>query len=142
MVMTLLEEGAYRRLLDFAWREGSIPTDPRKLSALLKGMSTKDVEKVWPAISDQWEPHPTLPERVVNPRQEQQRQDLASFKAERSESGKRGAQARWKRDSANGSAIHEPMADDSTTSASATASATEHHSVFTDVNTGDWEPPF
>lgn len=46
-VMTLEEEGAYRRALDFCWLDGSIPSDPAALAMMVgKGCSEAIARKV------------------------------------------------------------------------------------------------
>ncbi len=45
-LMTLEEEGAYMRAVAYCWREGSIPTDEKLLSRLLKNASEEVVRVV------------------------------------------------------------------------------------------------
>lgn len=49
MRMTLAERGAYRDLLDYCYREGSIPDDPDMLCKLLL-CSREELDQVWPAV--------------------------------------------------------------------------------------------
>src|ERR1041385_1776135 len=50
-LMTIAQEGAYRRLLDHQWWEGSIPSDLRALAQLTKTTPEAFAADFWPAIS-------------------------------------------------------------------------------------------
>jgi len=50
VLMTLEEEGAYRRLMDYCWLQGSIPDDTKSLSMLCKGISVERMAVLWSAI--------------------------------------------------------------------------------------------
>lgn len=76
--MTLAQQGAYMRLLAYAWWNGGIPSDPRDVERLvaasLDGSMEPDFEYVWqPPLTECWEPHPTDPTLLVNPQQEADR---------------------------------------------------------------------
>src|SRR6185312_15013477 len=43
------QRGLYRELLDYCYREGSLPADPRKL-AIIAGCSTGEFDRAWPVV--------------------------------------------------------------------------------------------
>lgn len=93
MLMELAEVGAYIRLICVCWKEGSIPTDMRKLAKLV-GTAPKEMERVWPAVAPCFDPHPVIADRLVHPRLERERRKQAAHKQKMSEAGRRGADAR------------------------------------------------
>ena len=115
------EYGFYARCLNHSWINDGLPGELSDISRVT-GRTLKYVRTVWLRVGDCF---PLYEDgRRRNPRQESQRKASEKFKAERSESGKNGAHNRWhKNGSANGSAIKEPMANDSFASASASSSA-------------------
>jgi uncharacterized protein YdaU (DUF1376 family) len=129
MLMDNRQFGAYVHLLNHGWIHGGIPSEIAAQAHLVKETSARWA-KMWPLIAPCWQPHPSDPARLVNPRQERERTGQAKHKSERSDSGKRGAEKRWlsyattdgsANGSANGSAMQQPMANDSSASASASA---------------------
>ena len=80
------------------------------------------MSKVWPGVSSTFKRNDDG--LLFNARLERSRAEQQGFKAERSQSGKRGAATRWAR-SHDGSAIKQPLANDSSSSASASSSAKE-----------------
>jgi uncharacterized protein YdaU (DUF1376 family) len=87
-MMTLAEEGAYRRLLDFCWINGSVPADPQKAARLIgKGCS---VEIAKTAL-EMFEVHPTDPEKMIHERLEIEREKQES----NSEARRKASAARW-----------------------------------------------
>jgi uncharacterized protein YdaU (DUF1376 family) len=89
--LTLEEKGAHIDLLALAWLDGGIPTDAGRLARILR-VSPRQFAKLWPAVAERWHPEG---DRLVNRKMEEYRGELASFKAERSEAGRRGAEKRW-----------------------------------------------
>ena len=86
--MSLAEEGAYRRLIDFCWLNGSIPADPIRASRVVgKGCTREITEAVLPMFT----PDPNDPTRLVHDRLEEERcrQEERSIKCSAS------ANARW-----------------------------------------------
>lgn len=76
--MSLAEEGAYRRLIDFCWLNGSIPADPIRASRVVgKGCTREITEAVLPMFT----PDPNDPTRLVHDRleEERRRQEEATF---------------------------------------------------------------
>ncbi len=112
-MMTLTEEGAYRRLMDYEWLSESLPNDHEKLARLCR-VSLEQFEEMWPAIAPCFK---ITPEKITHSRLAKERRKQKSFKKTKSDAGKRGAKARWGKDK-NGSAINSPMAKDSSPSPS------------------------
>ncbi len=121
-LMTLEEEGAYNRLMDHCWLEGDIPDDPALLRALCKHIPQKRMERIWECLRPRFRPRPKKPGRMVHPRLEIERRKQDEHKKARSRAGTRGAKARWEKEE-NGSAIVLPMAKDSSSPATASATA-------------------
>lgn len=92
-LMSCEQIGAYIQLLCCHWREGSVPADVGKLALLVRLPGPHFARKVWPAVSPCFVPGPEG--RLINPRMDRDRQRLEAHRAERSESGKRGNEARW-----------------------------------------------
>lgn len=69
--MTLEEEGAYRRALDFCWLHGTLPNDAERLARIIgKGASTT----LATVVQSMFEPDPNDPSRLIHPRLEEERQ--------------------------------------------------------------------
>lgn len=71
--MTYEQRGIYLELLAMAWLEGSIPEDQERLRRMV-GLSASRWAKVWPLVSECWEPREGDSGRLVNPRQEHERE--------------------------------------------------------------------
>ena len=93
-VMTPAEAGAYIRLICTCWIEGSVPTDIRRL-APLAGMTRPEMEEAWPSLAACFDPHPTEPDRLIQPRVEKERMKQATYKDQMAKAGKKGARRRW-----------------------------------------------
>lgn len=93
MFLSYESKGAYIDLLAHAWLEGSIPADLAKVGIILRDREVAD--RVWPELAQFWAPHPTLPGRLVNRRQEDERQALEEHQRRQSEHGRAGNQKRW-----------------------------------------------
>lgn len=78
-MMTLEEEGAFRRLLDHHYREHSIPADAEELRRLCKWITPSRFRKIWERIGKCFVPKPGDPSRLVNSRAEEQRRALDDF---------------------------------------------------------------
>lgn len=111
-LLTLEQEGAYIRAMSYSWRNGSIPKEPDRLSALIgKGCTPAIAE----AIARLFVPHAD-PTRLVHPRHLKEKQKQEEFHNKMSEFGKKGATARWHSTNSDGvghsQAIARPMAFD------------------------------
>jgi uncharacterized protein YdaU (DUF1376 family) len=89
-LMTLEEEGAYIRALAYCWREGSIPADPARLSLLLKGASNQTVR----VVQERFNQHPTMIDRLVHQRLEQEREKQRAWREKSAEGGKKSGKVR------------------------------------------------
>lgn len=88
---TLEEEGAYIRLLCFAWREGWIPACPQKCAVLIGKGATEMLARV---VQGWFKQHPTDASKLVHERMERDREKQASWRAKSSEGGKKSAEKR------------------------------------------------
>ena len=86
--------GCYVALLRHAWREGSIPDNPGLLLVLSRCRDRQELDRVWPAVSRCFVP--AEPGRLVNPRQERERQKMMEI----SEANKKAINTRWERERA------------------------------------------
>lgn len=129
VLMTNQEIGCYIKLLCYCWREGSIPSDTDKIARLC-GEDGSAMAQLWLAIGKCFELAITDPSRLVHPRLEAERKKQEEYRKERSESGKKGAKAKWGAASGeDGSAIKEPiaqpMANDGSSSSSSSSIKTK-----------------
>lgn len=128
-LMSLAEEGAYRRLLDHQWLHGSIPGDVESLARICKNTPVKEMRKIWAKIEPCFIRMEGQPPRYQNRRLERVRNERKSFINKQSENGKKGAEARWKGKhgdgGANGGAMPSPVATESPAFATASATAVE-----------------
>lgn len=123
-MLSWASRGLYMELLCYCWREGWIPSDS---SAIAQLCGCHDLAIVEPCIQ-LFDVHPEHPGKLIHKRLEAEKRKQDAHKTERSESGKRGAKARWGKGkklshgsangSANGSAIKEPMAKNGSSSSS------------------------
>jgi len=86
--MSLAEEGAYRRLLDYCWLNGSVPSDERRCARLIGKGATPEMAKY---ILEMFIPHPTDPDKKIHDRLESERIKQESNSKVR----KLAAEARW-----------------------------------------------
>lgn len=92
--MSLAEEGAYRRLIDYCWLNETIPNDPTRCARLIgKGATTK-IAKVCLEMFTQ---HPTDPSLMVHDRLEQEREKQRRNK----EARRLAADIRWAKEHPN-----------------------------------------
>lgn len=93
-LMSLEEEGAYIRLLAFAWLSDGdgIPVDDRGRAAVLK-VPEKKAAALWKTLARHWEPNADGT-GLVNPRQEKQRQEYDELVEKRRKAGLASAAAR------------------------------------------------
>lgn len=131
--LSLAEEGAYRRAMDYCWLQGSIPADPTKLSVLI---GKKCTAKIAAAIVHLFEPHPIEKGRLIHDKQELQRESQRAFRDEQARKGKQGGLAAAKQRPSSGLPPVEPGLSRGIArvgialhSASATASASTENTV-------------
>jgi uncharacterized protein YdaU (DUF1376 family) len=88
--MSLAEEGAYRRLLDFCWLGGSIPADEKRCARLIGKGATPEIAKV---CLEMFSPHPEDESKMIHDRLEVERAKQES----NSKARQQAAKARWKK---------------------------------------------
>lgn len=129
-MMTLEEEGAYNRLIDITWLEGSIPDDDEALSKACKNCSL-DVIRV---VKKCFTAHPTEPGKLVHPRLDKERIKQAEWSKKSSEGGKKSAESRRNKKKTNrdtqakgGSKMVEPNVNSSFPSSSPSSDLKENN---------------
>lgn len=86
-LLTLTEEGAYRRALDFCWLHGSVPADPKKLSALIgKGCTPNHAKK----IKEFFTLMDGFPDKMIHDRLEKERTKQKRFSKTQYQNGIKG----------------------------------------------------
>jgi hypothetical protein len=138
MVMTLAQEAAYMRAIWCCWQEGSLPGDMKKLAAICgKNMAVGTFERqIWPALQPCFTltPKPNtlldpksegeMRPRWVHKRVESIREETERRASKFRESGKLGAEGRWKKNLCqDGVAIDTPMANTCLSSSSSSSSS-------------------
>lgn len=93
LAMNLAEVGLYQLALNEAWKRGSIPADPKELAVLIRRKSA-EVCKAWPKVLPCWIQN-CVPGRLVNPRQEKEREIAANRSTAAADYGRKGAEKRW-----------------------------------------------
>jgi len=118
-------KGLYVDLLCYCWREGYIPADSTAIAQLCGCHDLAMIEQCLElfCVTDD-------PTKLNHKRLEKERVKQNDHRNERSESGKKGAKARWNKgkqqktkqdSSANGSAIKQPLAKNGSSSSTATS---------------------
>lgn len=86
--MSLAEEGAYRRLLDFCWLNGNVPAECKRIAKVIGKGCTTEVADV---VRQMFSPDPNDPECLIHDRLEIEREKQQANSAAR----KLAAAARW-----------------------------------------------
>lgn len=92
-LLTLAEEGAYRRALDKAWMIGSIPANARDAAAVIGNRCTV---KIAERVLTMFTADPKRPDRMINIRLEKVRKEQEKKYKKRSRAGKENIGKRWK----------------------------------------------
>lgn len=102
-LLSLAEEGGYRRALDRAWMIGSVPANPKDCAAVIgNGCTPKIAGKVLTMFVSM----PDRPDRMINVKLEKVREEQRKKYKKRSKAGKENAIKGWKqRASANGNGM-------------------------------------
>lgn len=132
------EECWYRRALDFAWKDGGVPSDPEKFAKRIgKGCTKKAAEMI---LGTFFVVDPKRPDIALNKKQEKIRKEHTVFRKKKSEAGKKGMEKRWKSNkhtssgdnSVNNTAITQPITNHITkhnlSSSSSSSSSREEES--------------
>jgi len=117
-VMTDQEVGAYMKLLCHQWVNHGIPADQSRIEHLVSS-SGDDFKEVWMTLKSKFKKGDNG--KLYNPRLEEIRAELKSYKQQKSDAGSAGAAARWeghvkkgdKDSETNGNAIAEDTAGES-----------------------------
>lgn len=131
ILMSNREIGCYIKLLCICWREGSIPNEINKIAKIC-GENNSEMAELWLAIKPCFRSAINDQEKLINPRLDEERKKQNKFKKERSETGKKGAKARWNKGSGDNELaiaeplpqpLAEPMANDGSSSSSLSLSS-------------------
>lgn len=95
MLMTLEQEGAYSKLLDHQWKNGSIPNDLTTLAKICKNVDRETMERIWVLVRLCFEPVPGFPTRLFNPVLEEIRASKQAKWKGNSEKASFAANTRW-----------------------------------------------
>jgi uncharacterized protein YdaU (DUF1376 family) len=87
--MTLEQEGAYRRLLDYEWMDGYIPDDVPSLARLCR-VTPRKMVAIWKAIKDCFVSLPECKTRLINLKLEKVREEKLAFRNDKSRAGHLG----------------------------------------------------
>lgn len=88
-VMTLEQEGAYRRLLDHEWQEGAIPDDVEALARICR-TTAQHMEKLWKTVRKCFTKNPAEPDTLINQKLEKVRAEKLKFQAKNQANGAKG----------------------------------------------------
>lgn len=88
---SLEEEGAYIRLLCFAWREGWIPSCPKRCAVLIGKGATEMLARV---VQGWFNQHPDDAEKMIHLRLEAERQKQLKWREKSAEGGRKSASKR------------------------------------------------
>jgi uncharacterized protein YdaU (DUF1376 family) len=107
--MTLEEIGAYTLLLCHSWLNGSIPSDTAKMARLCR-VTPEKMATLWESLRHCYSVANGTADRLINPRQEEDRKKLLAAIEKRADAGRKGAENRWGKGKAkNGNAIDLPL---------------------------------
>lgn len=90
VLMTIEQEGAYRRLLDHQWLHGSIPADVAALAALCKKIPRGRMKKIWSAVAPCFMSVEGDHSRLVNAKLERIRQEAQDYRDGQRRAGRLG----------------------------------------------------
>jgi len=126
VLMNNTEVGCYIKLLCYCWKQGSIPDDINKIAKLC-GETEESMAQLWIAIRCCFK-NSEVGGRLMHQRLEKERKKQIEFREERAESGRKGAEIRWK-NKKNGSAIAKPIAKPIAKNGSSSSSSSNTYSV-------------
>lgn len=93
MLLTPEQEGIFHRLLRRAWMNGSIPDDEIKLASICR-VTKLQMHRAWPAIRPLWYESPTETGRLLNAKQESEREWTRGYSTRQAERGSLGGKAK------------------------------------------------
>jgi len=89
--MTLEERGAYITLLAWSWEHGPVPSDPKRIAAIL-GVEKRQASRIWSEIAHKWTRDAA--QNFVNKRLESVRADSDTYRAKQAAKGRASAASR------------------------------------------------
>jgi uncharacterized protein YdaU (DUF1376 family) len=92
--MTLEQEGAYIRLLQWSWLHDGLPNDPQQLRKLLR-VTAKKFDAMWGVLRVHWHADPGQDGRLRNRRLEHERAERKRKSEARRTAGEKGNAVRW-----------------------------------------------
>lgn len=78
-VMDNLQRGVYLRFLNSAWKNDGIPVDEKAQAALAGEPLVRYRKSIWPRVSPCWKPNPNDASKLINPRQEKEREEAIAL---------------------------------------------------------------
>jgi uncharacterized protein YdaU (DUF1376 family) len=93
-MMSNEEFGAYWRLCCYSWEDGSIPSDLDDLARMLPRTTKKKLAAMWRIIGKCFSAHPTMSDRLVQPRLEIERQKQQCHRKIQAQNGQKGGRPR------------------------------------------------
>lgn len=119
-LMTLEEEGAYHRLLDHQWINGSLPIEPAQLARICKNVTPAKMRRLWSALAACFTRIDTAEgPRYQNRRLERERAKVMAYRDQRSAQARHAAQTRWQTSASTADASPEPCSEQCVSNASA-----------------------
>lgn len=140
MLMSLVAEGAYVRLLSLCWREGSIPANPALLIAMCKQADIKVIKEVLPCFTKVGAP----PGRLVHKRLESERAKHEAHRIKQAENGRNGGRPKKAVGKPNETQNNPPLLVGETqikANESSSPSTSSSTSSNEDENAGEPSPP-
>lgn len=95
-LMSPAAKGVFIDLLAHAWLEGSIPACSEHRARIVR-VDVAMLEQLWRELGPLWVEHPTEPGRLVNPRQEREREQQQARRKSRVDKATKAANDRWEK---------------------------------------------
>ena len=125
--MSLAEEGAYRRLLDYCWLNGSVPADEKRCARLIGKGCTAEIAKY---VLEMFEPDPLDESRMIHDRLEAEREKQES----NSKARQAAAEARWNKQGTSKNAIGKQVKSDRRANANQSVSKSNANALQTECS--------
>lgn len=93
MQLSEAEEGLFHRMLRRSWMNESIPSDLKELRHICR-TSLNRLKKAWVKIEPLWKPHPSRPGRLINLKQESERDYRVTIRKQNQLAGIESAKSR------------------------------------------------
>ncbi len=112
MQLSEAEEGLFHRMLRRAWMNGSIPSDLTELKHICRTNFNR-LKKAWIKIEPLWQPHPSLSGRLINLKQESERDYREKIREQNRLAGVESAKAKKAKETES-THVEQPLNDRST----------------------------